>query len=132
MKATLQRAVIREVMKEAKDHPDAEAVYRRVSSRLSGVGVATVYRNLRQMAEEGELRRIARCGRSDCFDGALEPHAHMVCKQCGALIDVYDPALLSAIESAAQSQGFLVGTEGMTVSGICARCSQEKLEPQKR
>ena len=47
-----RREVIYDTLKATTAHPDVDAIYAAVREKLPGVGVATVYRNLRALVEE--------------------------------------------------------------------------------
>ncbi len=88
MNYSRQRNIIAEIVKNTYDHPTAEEVYAKAVKELPTIGIATVYRNLNQLAEMGEIKRIPLMEGSDRFDGHLEEHYHMVCKSCGRLVDL--------------------------------------------
>lgn len=91
MKYSKQRSVVMEIMKNTYDHPTAEEVYKEAQKVFPGIGIATVYRNLNQLADMGEIKRISLGNGNDRFDGHLEDHYHMVCKCCGRLQDLRPP-----------------------------------------
>ncbi len=88
MKYSKQRSVVLEIMKNTYDHPTAEEVYIEAQKVYPGIGIATVYRNLNQLAEIGEINRIPLGNGNDRYDGHLEEHYHLVCKECGRLQDL--------------------------------------------
>ena len=88
MKYSKQRSVVLEILKNTYEHPTAEEVYTEAQKKYPGIGIATVYRNLNQLADLGEIKRISLGNGNDRFDGHLEEHYHMVCKCCGRLQDL--------------------------------------------
>lgn len=89
MKYSRQRELIRAAVNRSDRHPTAEAVYRQVRLREPTISLATVYRNLNQLVDNHELRRISVPGDSDHFDHTMEYHEHMICTACGAVVDVW-------------------------------------------
>ena len=86
-----QRNLVLEVLKDTYDHPTAETVYERAHRKLPTIGIATVYRNLNQLAEMGEILRIPQAGGNDRFDARVEEHYHIRCPICGGLTDLMLP-----------------------------------------
>ena len=77
-----QRELILNVLKERKDHPTAEMIYKDIIKIMPTIGIATVYRNLAALYESGQILKIeTKQGESDRFDGNLMPHLHFQCFQ---------------------------------------------------
>ena len=55
---TRQRALIAQILRTAGRHLTAEEIFQLARRSMPSIAVGTVYRNLRLMAEDGELRRI--------------------------------------------------------------------------
>ena len=68
---TRHRRVILEVLRRTRKHPTAEELYILVRRRLPRVSLATVYRNLEVLSEQG----LIRCGRVE--DVPAEPASHL-------------------------------------------------------
>ncbi|HKM28859.1 MAG TPA: transcriptional repressor [Anaerovoracaceae bacterium] len=90
MKYSKQRGLILRIVKDTTVHPTAEWVYSEAKKEMPSIGVATVYRNLNNLEDMGEIIRITTPGRVDRFDGKMEKHYHMTCVKCGRLMDL-DP-----------------------------------------
>ena len=82
---TRQKRAIAENVLNRCDHPTAQEIYRDLDGQ--GIGLATVYRNLALLAEEGVITTVEHEGevRYDCNN---EPHGHASCTTCGALWDI--------------------------------------------
>ena len=91
MNYSRQRNLVLEVLKDTYDHPTAETVYERAHKKLPTIGIATVYRNLNQLAEMGEVIRIPQPGGNDRFDARVDEHYHIRCPICGGLTDLLLP-----------------------------------------
>ena len=88
LKFSRQRESIRECLKNRKDHPTADAVYVTISKEYPKISLGTVYRNLKLLADMGEIQRFSSGDGSEHFDYNTDPHYHFVCKTCGAIIDM--------------------------------------------
>jgi Fur family transcriptional regulator, stress-responsive regulator len=117
---TAQRRVIAEVMAGEHVHLAADEVYDRAREVLPEVSLATVYNTLNELVEMGELLEIAHAdGRKRYDPNVEERHHHLVCVDCGRMLDVQadDPRL-----SDDQQHGFeLLGVE-VTFRARCPDC----------
>ena len=85
---TKQQRLILDLVTASSAHPTAEMIFREAKEIMPDIGLATVYRNLNQLAEEGKIRRIRVNGDYDHFDKTLTPHEHVLCPVCGKMRDV--------------------------------------------
>lgn len=132
MNYSRQRNIVLDIVKKSYDHPTAEEVYALAVKGLPTIGIATVYRNLNQLAEVGEIKRIHVMDGSDRFDGHLEEHYHMVCKCCGRLTDLHtDEEVIKDIKDKICS-GFNVKSDTtielapIVLKGTCEQCEKNK------
>jgi Fe2+ or Zn2+ uptake regulation protein len=121
MRNTRQRQAILEVVERSHDHPTAAQVYERVRVAEPGVGFATVYRNLRTLADEGKISEI-RSGEVSQYDRRTERHDHAICQRCGKLVDLMVSLPMDVLENAAQASGFRVSGYHTEVFGLCPDC----------
>jgi len=117
-----QRETIRRDLMTRKDHPTAEMVFDSIQGADAQVSLATVYRNLAQMAERGDILRFSLRG-VDRFDYDTREHGHFCCERCGAVTDVSlppDHALAGKVEL---STGGRVTRQAVFFFGLCAECA---------
>ena len=131
MNYSRQRNVIMEIMKNTYAHPTADEVYEQAVKKMPGMGIATVYRNLNQLAEAGEIVRIPIEDGKDRFDGQLEPHYHMLCKECGSLVDLHSDSeeiekLKSIMAEAFKLKPDDIEFAPIVLRGICDKCSKTR------
>ena len=118
-----QREAIKNQLCGRKDHPTAETLYAELKQEYPSLSVATVYRNLNQLEEWGEVRKITTDGATR-FDCIVEPHSHFFCRECGAVLDMPEDDL--AILRLAQNRfGGII--EGCTSNfyGLCPECNRK-------
>ena len=87
-----QRDVIMSALKSALYHPTADELYAYLRPSNPSLSLATVYRNLRLMAESGEIMRLSIPGEADRFDPVNDGHYHgdsCGCRVTGASILFY-------------------------------------------
>ena len=117
---TLQRKLILEAVKELDIHATAEQVYEHIAEKHPTISKATVYRNLSQMAETGELLNIGVYYGSTHYDHNCHKHYHFVCEQCKRVFDV-DNVLPEP--KVAGMEGFVIKKHSLSFSGLCRECA---------
>ena len=126
-KYSRQREAIKRYLTGNDTHPTADEVYYQVRQEYPNISLATVYRNLHQMSEDGEIRRIC-CGSDpDHYDFRTEEHGHFLCGKCHRVFDV-----MIDYEEVAASHGPLPGTAGsceIIYYGTCSACAGDGNRP---
>lgn len=121
-RVTPQRLVVARLLDEYGEHVTAETLHRRVSERMPGVSLPTVYATLELLEELGLLRRLLTESGAVIYDPKVSDHHHLVCSACGAIIDVDAPVDDSALLRAARKSGFAPAGAQVVVRGLCAGC----------
>ncbi len=94
LRITEQRRVIAAVLSEVEDHPDVEALHRRVAAVDPGISIATVYRTIKLFEEAGILERHEfQGGRSRYEMVQDEHHDHLINVETGEVIEFHDAEL---------------------------------------
>lgn len=107
LKMTGQRRVIARVLSDAGDHPDVEELYRRATALDSRISIATVYRTVRLLEENGILeRRDFGGGRARYEPSEHGPHHHLIDVETGRVIEFSDPEHERALVAIAARLGF--------------------------
>ena len=77
LKMTEPRKVIARVLSDATDHPDVEALHRRVRDLDPSISIATVYRTVKTLENAGILEKLEfNDGRSRFEDAVRKHHDH--------------------------------------------------------
>jgi Fe2+ or Zn2+ uptake regulation protein len=115
-------AVLRAV--EASPHADTATVLDAVRSELDRVSHQAVYDVLDALTRTGLVRRIQPAGSVARYELRVgDNHHHVVCRSCGAVVDV-DCAVGSApCLDASDTHGFVIDEAEVTYWGICAACT---------
>jgi Fe2+ or Zn2+ uptake regulation protein len=124
-RVTPQRLAINRALHRLGRHATAEEVLRRVSNRVPGVSLPTVYATLELLDELGLARRVTAGEGPALFDPRTDPHHHAVCRRCGRVEDLDAPVRLDPAVRAARGRGFRAAHAEVTVSGLCARCASK-------
>ena len=124
MRYSKQRDLILQVLSECQDHPTADVIYDRVKQHCPNVSLGTVYRNLKQFADEGKIITLETTDKSLHYDGRIMTHSHFVCEDCGKIIDIFDTC---AVPTSLTDMGVLVRDSKVVFYGKCPTCSKRDL-----
>lgn len=120
---TQQRRVILEELRKLRSHPTADDLHRLVRIRLPKISIATVYRNLELLSDEGQVLKMDVAGTQRRFDGTTENHYHIRCSICGRVDDVPMEVVGSLEETAEKHCGYRVMSHRIEFTGICPDCA---------
>jgi Fur family transcriptional regulator, stress-responsive regulator len=126
MRVTPQRIVIHRELCGHSQHMTAEQVLARVSDVLPGTSLPTVYSTLELLEALGVVRRVGTGNGAVVFDSRVEPHAHTVCRRCGAMADLEGTAAPEDALSRAGATGFVPDHAQLVVWGLCSACAAER------
>jgi len=100
----------------------AEQIHSDDAGRVPGVSLPTVYATLELLEEIGIVRRVATEGGTAVYDPRTDEHHHLVCRACGAIVDVDGAVDHAALMSAARGAGFAPEQAQVVIRGLCADC----------
>lgn len=121
MRMTKQKTTILDIINNSYAHLDALGVYKEAKEIIPNISLATVYRNLNLLVEEGKIVRIKK-GLVDRYDAKRERHDHFFCNKCGKIIDIYEEIV---IPDDVYKVGRILEYE-INFTGICRDCMKEK------
>jgi Fur family transcriptional regulator, stress-responsive regulator len=122
-RVTPQRLMVARVMSDLDAHVTAEAVFDEVSRRMPGVSLPTVYATLDLLEGVGLVDRVTTERGAVIYDPRTDEHHHLVCRRCGAILDVEAPIAADALLAAARSAGFAPDHAQVVVRGLCSACA---------
>lgn len=118
---TRQRSAIRDAIAQAERPLLPQEVLAAAQEQAPGLGIATVYRTLKALVDEGELKLVNLPGENPRFElSGHQHHHHFQCTRCQRVFDVHAcPGDLSRLAP----QGFTVEDHDLTLYGRCKDCS---------
>lgn len=123
-RSTRQRTAIRTVITAA-GRPLARTASRTsCGASVPEIGIATVYRNLKLLLEEGAIQTVNLPGESARYEtmhAAHHHHHHFHCVPCNRVFDV--EGCPGAMEDMAP-KGFVIERHELTLYGTCAECAE--------
>lgn len=133
LKMTGQRRLIARVLSEAEDHPDVEDVYRRALALDSKVSIATVYRTVRLLEENGILERRDFGGGRARYDPADRGHHHhLIDVDSGRVIEFADEEFEALARALARRLGFTLVGQRLELFGRKEEAEPDRASPRRR
>ncbi len=126
MKYSHQREAIREALMSVKTHPTAAEIYTMVRKDIPNISLGTVYRNLSQLADAGEILRITTGEGTERFDATTDEHYHLACRCCGGVSDIDLPHFDDMDEAAERATGAKVERHSLIFYGVCPACRKQE------
>jgi len=124
VRITPQRHAVLEYLLTSMIHPTADEIYKALESKFPSMSVATVYNNLRVLREVGLVRELTYGDSSSRFDCNTQEHYHIICNDCGKIVDFQYPSFNEVESLAEQVTGFNVSHHRLEVYGTCPDCQK--------
>jgi Fur family ferric uptake transcriptional regulator len=123
-RSTKQRAAFYEVVQVLPNFHSAQDIHAELAQRGSRVGLSTVYRALAAMAIEGDVDTLLRDDGETLYRQCDQEahHHHLVCRQCGATIEVDGPTVETWTRRIAAQHDFDEVSHTLEIFGRCPNC----------
>lgn len=124
-KLTRQRKVILLLFDYGQQHLTAQEVYESVARLEPDINLVTVYRTLELLADVGILSKINFNDGADRYErkpGDAEHHHHLICTECGQVVEFLGCAFSSLARQLEKTTGFAVDGHSLKLTGKCAPC----------
>lgn len=118
---TRQRDAIWTVIEASEQPLTAHEICRQAGQQVESLGIATVYRTVKQLTDEGQVRHIELPGTQPHYESAARHHHHFfVCEKCRGLFHLIGclrglPSLLP--------EGFQMARHEIVIYGACQSCT---------
>ena len=127
LRATNQRALLLELIRQGKGHLDADELYRRAREKQPRLSLSTVYRSLQMFKKLGLVEELH-------FDDAhhryeVKPsveHHHLVCLGCGRIVEFQYPLTRYIKRNVAGAKDFEIIDTELRMTGYCSECRQRR------
>lgn len=125
LRNTRQRTAIAALLQDLGSFHSAQTLHAMLRERGQRLGLTTVYRTLQSLADAGEVDVMRppsgeylyrRCG--------VGHHHHLVCRSCGATVEVDGPAVERWAEKVAAEHGYSNVSHTVEIFGACRTCSR--------
>lgn len=124
LKSTRQRELILEEFLRSGSHLSTEDLYLRLRRKTPGIGYATVHRSLKLFAECGiaEQRNFGDGQARYEVSDHDEHHDHLICLECGKIVEFEDPRIEALQVEVAGEHGFSIKRHRLELYGCCSDC----------
>jgi Fur family ferric uptake transcriptional regulator/Fur family peroxide stress response transcriptional regulator len=127
LKATFQRMTILSVIDEL-GHASIDEIYEGVKRTHPTLSLATVYKNILTMVSHSVLTEVPIAGKKSKYEIKKGEHIHLVCTDCGAVIDIESNLLIKdALKKLSEEMGFKMDESQINIYGICQKCNMKEV-----
>ena len=127
-KLTKQREVILEVFLKTEEHLSVEDLYKITKRKDKTIGQATVFRTLKLLCGADLAREIDLGDKKKRFEHKYKHshHDHLICLECGRLIEVINPRIEKLQIELCKKEGFESLRHRLEIFGVCLKCQKKK------
>jgi Fur family transcriptional regulator, ferric uptake regulator len=121
-RATPARRLLLNALFDSGEHRSAEELAATVHAQAPDVHLSTIYRNLEELERLGVIDSTRLGNGPATYHLASAAHGHLVCEQCGRMIEVPDEIFADLVQVASGTYGFAINPHRFAVTGRCADC----------
>jgi Fur family peroxide stress response transcriptional regulator len=111
------------VLRASEEHPTAAQLHRALLRDFPRLSLATVYRNLDVLVDQGEIDVVPAPSGVLRYDGNRAPHHHFSCEACGGILDIELPAPRRLAARLQRERALRVRKIRIEFIGLCSTCS---------
>ena len=134
LKATKQREEILSIFLNSSGHKNLAQIYAQVAKTDPKIGYVTVYRTLKLLARLGLATQRKFADGETRYEPTLEGshHDHLICLDCGKIIEFEDRALEALQNGIARRHRFSISHHRMELYGRCEECNRKKRTARRK
>ncbi|MGG5171678.1 Fur family transcriptional regulator [Pseudarthrobacter sp. J1738] len=127
-RVTKQRIAVGAALDTIDDFVSTQELHRMMYDAGSRVSLATTYRIVQSMAEDGQVDVLRNAEGEAVYRrcAASTHHHHLLCRNCGKTVEIEAPAVEAWAASVAQDNGFTEVAHTVEIFGLCPECSAAK------
>ena len=132
---TRQRETILKTLYHHEGHFTPEELSHLIKRRYPQmkIGISTIYRTLSLLERGGLVTSISFGNQGKKYElGVKAHHDHLICTECGKILEFYDEAIEKKQEKIAESFGFVMKDHSLKIYGICPECQKQAKKERKR
>ncbi|KAA9395633.1 transcriptional repressor [Kocuria coralli] len=124
---TRQRRAVRAALDAQTDFISTQDLHNRLREQGDSVSLATTYRVLQSMADTGEVDVLRNAEGEAIYRkcAAEHHHHHLVCRVCGATVELEAPLVEAWAEQTASAFGYTNLDHTIEIVGLCPRCQEQ-------
>ena len=124
LKITKQRRTVLKIFLECNNHVSVEELYNIVLKTEPKIGLATVYRTLALLTKSGLALEMDFGDGQKRYESSYKSvhHDHMVCTECGKILEFNHPLIEKYQEEVAMEKNFKITSHKLDLFGLCQDC----------
>ena len=125
---TKQRQAVLDELTRVSDFRSAQQIFEDLHSQGQRVGLATVYRSLQGLAEDGRVDTLRSSEGEVLYRSCASEHHHhhLVCRTCGFTEEIEQSQIESWVSAVAADHGFSDVEHSLELFGLCASCREKE------
>ncbi len=127
LKFTKQRELVLRFLYDNDEHFTPEEIYTQLKQENPdiNIGIATIYRTLSLLETSHIASSISFGVQGKKYElGLKKHHDHLICTQCGEIIEFFDKVIEAKQEEIAKKFNFLMTDHTMKIVGLCENCQE--------
>jgi Fur family transcriptional regulator, ferric uptake regulator len=123
---TRQKRAVAALLAETEEFSSAQDLHMRLKEAGEKVGLATIYSQLRTLADAGEIDSVRGDSGETLYRRCdlVSHHHHLVCRRCGHAVELDAPEVETWARRVGGRYGFRHLDHVLEITGICDRCSE--------
>ena len=124
LKLTAERQAVFDELFVRHEHFEADELLVRLRSKHKKISRATIYRTLDLLVDSGIVGRVRIRESGYRYERlrAGEHHDHLICNECGRVLEFFEPKIESLQDEVCERYGFLALSHSHQMRGICRQC----------
>ena len=130
-KLTPQRRAVIRALTSSQDHLTPAAVFEKVSRNQPGIGLVTIYRTLKLLAELDLICELHTGDNCPSYTASTpQHHHHLICSGCGKVVDfaganIIENSLATLETKLSRESGFRIDDHLLELTGLCQVCQEQ-------
>lgn len=122
---TWQRERVREALDDTQGFVSAQSLHQVLREAGTGIGLATVYRALADLASEGEADSLQSPEGENLYRACESEghHHHLICRNCGLTVEIEAQGVEEWAKRTASAHGFTDAAHVVDIFGLCPACT---------
>ncbi|WIK64905.1 Fur family transcriptional regulator [Gleimia hominis] len=124
---TRQRQAVMDELRSSSEFRSAQQIHEDLAQSGSRIGLATVYRNLRALADEDDVDVLMTPDGEALYRqcDTKGHHHHLICRRCHRSVEIEVDPLESWFQELGQKEGFTDLQHSLEIFGLCSSCQKE-------
>lgn len=124
LKYTSERKLIMKAIFSFNKHFDIEELFERLRKQGNSISRATIYRTIPLLIQSGLIAETLHCQDKTSYENIFnkEHHDHLVCINCGKIIEFYNEKIEKLQKEVCRQHNFVPIEHRLGIKGYCEDC----------